>query len=251
MTAIDLGNLGMLGTTLAGPGDYGQLGRAVSAAGDINGDGLGDFMVSLAAANAGADRGGAFVLFGRTGGLASVDLADLAPEDGFFIQGPDRTSLVSQTLAAAGDVNDDGYADILVGVPAAGDNGGRTFLLFGGADGFGPIDLDALAPDDGFLLFDSQTGEESGVSLSSAGDINNDGFDDFVIGTSANRAFVIFGKAAGFGAIQLDTLGAANGFTITADGIGGLAGNEVSAAGDFNGDGFDDFVVGAPGVEQA
>src|SRR5262249_54893510 len=121
-------------------------------------------------------------------------------------------------------------------------------LVFGTAAGFGAsIDLGALTPSQGFAIF----GPDAGVNysrpmvVSSAGDVNGDGLDDMIVGgpSGYNDSFVIYGTAAGFGSsLDLATLTPAQGFVIHG------AGDPVSAAGDVNGDGFADLIVGAAGA---
>ena len=103
--------------------------------------------------------------------------------------------------------------------------------------------------------------DEAGYSVSSAGDVNGDGFDDLIVGASRSddggffageadvgKAYVLFGKAGGFGTVDLTSLGfdPADGFVIVGDAAYDRAGESVSSAGDVNGDGFDDLIVGAP-----
>src|SRR5688572_12524012 len=115
------------------------------------------------------------------------------------------------------------------------------------------IDLSSLGTD-GFVLNGSGALNFTGESVSSAGDINGDGFDDFLIGAPSNDAaaynagvvYVVFGKAGGFSAINLADLAAPDGFKIRG-GAYDFAGYSVASAGDVNGDGLDDLIVGARG----
>ncbi|MHC5731554.1 MAG: integrin alpha, partial [Nostoc sp.] len=95
----------------------------------------------------------------------------------------------------------------------------------------------------------------SGSSVSSAGDINGDGFDDLIIGAesadrngryNAGQSYVVFGSNSGFGAsFNLSSLNGSNGFVINGIDSGDRSGISVSSAGDINGDGFDDLIIGA------
>ena len=108
----------------------------------------------------------------------------------------------------------------------------------------------------GFRIFGADADDSSGCSVSSAGDVNGDGFDDLIVGAPfgdaagnakryAGEAIVIFGQASGFADIDLATLTAAQGFRIFGADAGDQSGCSVSSAGDVNGDGFDDLIVGA------
>ncbi|MCP4384113.1 MAG: hypothetical protein GY798_22335, partial [Hyphomicrobiales bacterium] len=147
----------------------------------------------------------------------------------------------------------------------------EAYVVFGSSSGFGSdvggrqvIDLTALSAAEGFIIqgdegFD-RAGDEAGSSVSSAGDVNGDGFDDLIVGApdgddgggSAGEAYVVFGSGSGFGSdvggrqvIDLTSLTATEGFIIQGDVGDDSAGSSVSSAGDVNGDGFDDLIVGA------
>src|SRR5205814_1223551 len=155
----------------------------------------------------------------------------------------------------AGDVNGDGFADLIVGAPYGDDGGlsaGEAYVVFGKAAGLGVdvggrqvIDLTTLSAAEGFIIQGDTSLDNAGRSVSAAGDVG---------GVSAGEAYVVFGKAAGFGTtdilagrpvIDLTDLGAADGFIIQGDTASDFAGFSVSSAGDVNGDGFADLIVGA------
>jgi len=245
VTSINLGSLGALGTTIVGPGGFAQIGRALSSAGDVNNDGAEDFLISLAYSEDGFAPGGAFVILGDAAEIGPIDLSALAAADGFFVQGADGSNLTGEALSSAGDVNGDGFDDILIGQPRFNSYSGRAYLLFGSAAGFGGVDLDDLDPAEGIVLTGTTSNEWTGYDLSSAGDLNGDGFDDFIVGTSAGRAYVLFGKESGLADLELSSITPADGIVITGNGSD-FAGNSVDSLGDFNGDGIDDIVIGAP-----
>lgn len=121
------------------------------------------------------------------------------------------------------------------------------------------IDLATLDGADGFTITELSNGDRLGASVSSLGDVNGDGIDDFIVGAnaadpggvnSAGEVYVVFGTASGFSsALSLADLDGTNGFQIEGidsyDGVGGA----VSSAGDFNGDGINDILVGASGAD--
>ncbi|TQV79645.1 integrin alpha [Denitrobaculum tricleocarpae] len=234
-------------------------GRSVSSAGDVNGDGFDDLIVgAVSGDDGGYNAGEAYVVFGKASGFGTIDLTGLAPADGFVIQGDVAGDLVGQSVSAAGDVNGDGFDDLIVGAYSGDDGGlgaGEAYVVFGKASGFGSVDLSSLVPADGFIIQGDAAGDSAGQSVSGAGDVNGDGYDDLIVGAAygddgdynAGEAYVIFGKASGFGTIDLTNLAPADGFSIQGDEVFGRAGQSVSAAGDVNGDGYEDLFVGAPG----
>ncbi|MBY6142227.1 FG-GAP repeat protein [Leisingera daeponensis] len=232
-----------------------RVGRAVSSAGDVNGDGYDDLIVGAPYGDdRGVNAGEAYVIYGGAAG-ANVDLTTLAAAQGFVIQGDEAGDRAGYSVSSAGDVNGDGFDDLIVGAPSGHDGGllaGEAYVIFGGATG-ADVDLTTLTAAQGFVIQGDAAYDEAGLSVSSAGDMNGDGFDDLIIGAhygddggnNAGEAYVIYGGAAGAN-VDLTTLAAAQGFVIQGDEAGDRAGYSVSSAGDVNGDGFDDLIVGAP-----
>jgi Ca2+-binding RTX toxin-like protein len=264
------------GSVIYGVDEFDRSGISVSSAGDVNGDGFDDLIVGAYAAGA-ADNakflaGESYVIFGGGAGFGtSLDLAALTPAQGFVIFGADAYDNSGRSVACAGDVNGDGFDDLIVGAPRADTAGnakpyaGESYVIFGTDTGFGAsLDLAALTPAQGFVIFGADAYDQAGISVSSAGDVNGDGFDDLIVGayggdaagnakSNAGESYVIFGSGAGFGAsIDLAALTPAQGFVIVgADTYDSIFGISVSSAGDVNGDGFDDLIVGAPGADAA
>jgi FG-GAP repeat len=229
-------------------------GVSVAGAGDVNGDGRPDLLVGAHfAGNRGRARAGSvYVVFGRTG-LRTIDLAVIG-ESGFRIDGAAAGDLAGWSVAGAGDVNGDGRGDVLVGAPEAGNDAGAdsgsAFVVFG-RNGAGTVDLAALGKD-GFRIVGASSDDDAGTSVAGAGDVNGDGQADVLVGARfagnngrafSGSAYVVFGRAAS-GAVDLAALGNA-GFRIDGAAASDLAGWSVARAGDVNGDGRGDLLVGA------
>lgn len=250
------------GFKIQGERENDRAGYSVSAAGDVNGDGIGDLIIGAHLAR-GAERvaGAAYVVFGRTDDFDTlVDLDDIAAgTGGFKILGEERGDRAGVDVSSAGDVNADGIDDLVLAASPRFTS--AAYVVFGSAeDVANPIDLADIAAGRGGFKIQSETvlGGSFGLTVSAAGDINNDGIDDLILGDeNAGRpdndylqgaAYVVFGRAAGFGSpVDLDAIAAGTGgFKILGENEFDLAGRSVSAAGDVDGDGIDDLIVGSP-----
>ena len=240
------------GFRIDGPSVDSESGARVGQLGDVNGDGLGDLFVS--AHGAGSDGGHSFVVFGSASGYPStLALADLDGDVGFRIEG------ASIFAAGAGDVNDDGLDDIILGNPVADPNGvsnaGSVYVIYGTQAGFeNPLVLSNLDQSQGYRIDGGSQDDYFGGSVGGAGDVNDDGIDDIVVGargadpggvSGAGSSYVIFGRRDVIGApVPSELLNGFNGFRMN-----GLAeealGGSVSGLGDVNNDGLDDFILGA------
>ncbi len=258
-TNINLADLyGANGFKLSGEAVDDFAGVSVASAGDVNGDGFADVIVSASKADAnGFDSGASYVVFGKASGFASnLNLSTLDGINGFRLNGADAQDYSGVSVASAGDVNGDGFDDLIIGAYGVNaDESGASYIVFGKASGFTPsLHLGALDGSNGFKLNGAVAGDFSGWSVASAGDINGDGYDDMIVGAPyADRAgedsgvgFVVFGKASGFAAsLDLGTLDGTIGFRLNSVSTGDHAGVSVASAGDVNGDGYDDVIVGA------
>jgi hypothetical protein len=209
-------------------GDY--FGVSVASAGDVNGDGVGDVIVGASLnSTGGLDAGRAYVYFG------GVDI-DSLPDVTFTASA--AVEYFGYSVGAAGDVNNDGYDDVIVGAHGnftGGTEAGRVYVYFGGAS------MDPVAD---VLLTSTTAGEGLGISVASAGDVNGDGYSDMIVGAykndaggpNAGRAYIYFGGAV------MDT---AAGVILSGASAGDLFGYSVGPAGDVNADGFGDVIVGS------
>jgi hypothetical protein len=243
---------------IAGPAASSEAGKAVAGAGDVNADGINDVIVGarwadpLGRSNAGA----AYVVFGSAT-TTSVDLAALGAQ-GFRIAGIAANDETGVAVAGAGDVNNDGIDDVIVGSwfadPGSVANAGTATVVFGSASATGDVDLAALGAR-GFQITGTNVGDYTGASVAAGGDINNDGIDDVIVGISgadpgsptrsnAGSAVVIYGSANPAD-VALSSLGS-RGFRINGYDTFTFLGSAVAGAGDFNADGIDDVIVATP-----
>jgi glycosylphosphatidylinositol phospholipase D len=258
---------GLNGSVLNGIHANDRSGQSVSGAGDLNDDGFDDIVIGayLAEVNGEPQAGESYVVFGTSSGIADpFDLSSLDGANGFVLEGAGSYSQSGFRVSDAGDVNGDAIDDLIIGAPYAPAHGvervGVTYVVFGSTAGFpASIDLSTLNGRNGFKLIGTGQNTGTGLYADGAGDVNGDGVGDLIIGApfvpsgpgNSGQGYVVFGRSTGFPAsLDLSALDGSNGFTVNGSGPFDYLGI-ASAAGDVNGDGIDDVLIGAPGVANA
>ena len=212
---------------------YADLGNTVSSAGDVNADGYDDVLIGVPNyTNDQLNEGRAYLYLGSASGLSATEDWSAESDQAF--------SEFGSTVAQAGDVNGDGYDDVLVGAPSytgGQTDEGRVYLYLGSISGLSPTHAWAVESD--------QASSSFGSAISSAGDVNADGYDDVIVGaynysnghSLEGRAYLYLGSASG--------LSVTAAWTAEANQLSASFGWSVSSAGDVDADGYDDVLVGA------
>lgn len=234
---VYLGSASGLTTTAAWTTESNQTnahyGSAVGTAGDVNGDGYSDVIVGAPGYSSGQNNEGrAYVFYGSSSALSTTP--NWATESDLM------NALYGTTLATAGDVNGDGFSDVIIGAPgySNGESGEGAAYVYHGA-------LTGLSNTPAAIVESDQAGAQLGISVAAAGDVNGNGFADVIVGASRygngqseeGRAYVYAGAAPG-----ISTMPA---WTYESDQASARFGASVDGAGDVNGDGYADIIVGA------
>lgn len=217
------------------PGE--NIGYTLSPAGDVNGDGYSDVMVSVYTNVFGVSKDGKVQLYLGTGN-------GIGNSPAWTSEGKGGTNF-GESISSAGDINGDGYFDIIIGAPRYSngeENEGGTFVFYGSPSG--------LDPNPSWVMEGNQANAFFGASVSTAGDVNKDGYADVIIGasfydggeTNEGRAFIYLGSATGLSKTPF--------FTAEGDQVNAFFGKSVAAAGDVNHDGYGDVIIGAPGYDH-
>ena len=235
-------------------------GSWTDSAGDINGDGIDDLVVTTYGTDdTGNYTGATYIVFGNADGTVP-DVATLDGANGFKLAGGPGVDDSSISVTPAADLNGDGIADLVVntyGTDADGNYAGATYVVYGSTHGSSAVvDVSTLDGGNGFKLTDSSVSDGS-VSVSVEGDLNGDGIADLVVnsyGTDADgnytgATYIVFGSADGAPAtVDVSTLDGGNGFKLTDSSVSD-ASVSVSVEGDLNGDGIADLVVNSYGTD--
>ncbi|MFN8546429.1 MAG: FG-GAP-like repeat-containing protein [Candidatus Eisenbacteria bacterium] len=211
----------------------GAFGGRVAPAGDVNGDGYDDVLVVATTYDNGeSNEGKAYLYLGTSGGLA--------PTPSWTAEGNQADALLGQAAGTAGDVNGDGYADVIIGV-RSWDNGeaneGRVLVYHGSASG--------LSATPAWSIESNQAGAELGYSAAGAGDVNGDGYADVIVAaylydngeTNEGKVWAYLGSSSG-----LSTTAA---WSVESNQANAWLGGRVATAGDVDGDGYADVLIAA------
>ena len=233
-----------------------SFGNSIAYIGDVNGDGKGDMLISASTTKNETkptqNDGTAYVVYG-TDTAQTIDISTLSASQGYKITGPIPTETAvtsvqfAQYVGAAGDVNADGIADMIIGSSSSAAYGYKAYVVFG-KEGTNTTNVDVTnLGSNGFVIQSNTNGVVGlGSSVSYAGDINGDGLADVIVGASSgNQAYVVYGKTDTT-TVDIDQVAnGIGGFVINGGISSSSTGISVSYAGDVNGDGFDDLIVGA------
>ena len=245
-TTIDLSNADY---SFIGENDNDQAGRSVSSAGDVDGDGKDDILIGSAFNDDGGDYAGkVYLILGVSlGSNATINLSDA---DYSFL-GENESDLAGQDVSSAGDVDNDGKDDILIGAYGNDEGGvdaGKAYLILGASLDSSSSTLDLSDADYSFL--GENAGDSFGHSLTSLSDINGDGKNDILIGAAGNdeggedagKAYLILspdlGDSSGRDLYQVA-------YSFIGENAGDAAGRSVSFAGDVDDDGAGDILISA------
>ncbi|MEO8666085.1 MAG: FG-GAP-like repeat-containing protein [Ignavibacteria bacterium] len=210
-----------------GEADYDSFGTSVSSAGDVNGDGTDDLIIGALRSASGSGTGRVYFYIGGP----NMETSYIT-----YVSGEASDNYFGSSVSSAGDVNNDGYDDIIIGAFGYGSGTGRAYIYYGGEF------LDNVAD----VVMTGEANTSFGYSVSKAGDVNNDGYDDVIVSGDAynfntGKAYIFFGGAAMNNVADV---------TMTGEAAFDYFGRSVSEAGDVNGDGYDDVIIGARGFSS-
>ena len=248
-----------------GLGGADHFGHFVAAAGDTDGDDIDDFLVGIPSeGHPVLPQGGVFLIFGAEHASGPTDIS-VQPSVGVLFTFSEPAGILGLSGAGIGDVNGDDHDDFALGVPegvTTPSGGGpavtgKVFVIFGGAGlRSGPLvrDLGSLAPTEGFMIPGVDPESEFGATLSAAGDLDDDGWDDLAIGAPRHLVngsiFVVFGHDGLSAAPDLAAVDGSAAIELRSALPAAQFGHAVAGGADATRDGIMDLLLGAPGVDR-
>jgi len=245
------------GVIAEGVSPNGLFGYQSVGAGDVNGDGVDDLLISAPQAGE-SFSGEVYLFFGGESLPNSLPVGGLDGSNGAVFRGSRVGESTGVSLAGVGDFDGDGLDDFVIGAPFATADGrqsaGKVYLIYG-RTGYPPVvALDTLDASLGVVLEGASAFDSAGLAVGGGGDVNGDGRPDLIVGAhrsdagggpNAGAIYTVFGTPSSPAVVSLSDLDGTNGFTLL--GVDGEdeAGASLSSAGDVNGDGFDDILIGA------
>jgi hypothetical protein len=231
--------------TYSGATEAGYAGDSVQGAGDVDGDGYDDFLIG--ADNAAGTYGAVYLIYGSAAPSGATNLDAVAPA---FTGGGERNGFGDRQSLGALDFDGDGYSDFVIGEPeddTVDDVAGRAYLNYGDAVRF----TGTMAATSSDVIFDGpQMDTYFGNAVSSAGDLNGDGYEDLAVGGffydydyDGGGVFVYYGSAS----LSSGTTVSTSDYTLYGDNYADYVGIDVAGGGDLNGDLNDDLVIGMSG----
>ena len=253
------------GIKITGESSGDLFGTSVGFAGDVNADGIDDIIIGAPGYN--SDQGAAYIIYGRSNPSdtsVSSELLASTPR-GFKMIGESAGDLFGTAVSFAGDLDRDGYDDVVIGAPGYNGNAGAGYVILGkilnNMPGTWP-DVPMSGSYEGFIVKGANANDGLGTAVSNAGDIDKDSYDDVMIGApkalgagstasdQTGAVYVVFGKSSFSSMIDLSAALPSNCIKINGESAGDKFGNAVGFAGNVNGDYYDDIIIGAPGVSS-